>query len=443
MAPLSSLRADAREIFLAGLKSADPLVAVARHVQLHDNRLEIGERSYDLDKIGRVLVIGCGKAAARMALALQELLGARIAAGVVVVKYGHGLPLEKIKVVEAGHPVPDRAGVEGSRQVMEIAARAGAKDLILFVVSGGGSALLPMPAVGLTLADKQLTTQILLGSGATIQQVNAMRKHLSQLKGGRLAQLASRATWVALILSDVVGDGLDAIASGPTVADPTTYKDCLEILRRYHLRRKIPPAALNLLERGTRGEIAETAKPSEAIFQRVQNIIVGSNRLALTAAQKRAQDLGYRALILSSAVEGESRNVAKSHAALVKNILLQDRFTRAPLCLISGGETTVTLRGNGLGGRNQEFALAAAMEIAGVDNVVLLSAGTDGSDGPTDAAGAIVDGTTVQRGATRGLNAAEYLARNDSNAFLRATDDLLITGPTFTNVMDLQLLLAG
>jgi glycerate 2-kinase len=443
MASLSSLRNHAREIFSAGVKSADPLVAVARHVQLHDNRLEIGEGRYDLDEIDRVFVLGCGKAAARMAFALQELLGARIAAGVVVVKYGHALPLEKIKVIEAGHPVPDSAGVEGARQVMELLASASADDLILFVVSGGGSALLPMPAVGLTLEDKQLTTQILLGSGATIHEVNALRKHLSQLKGGRLAQLASPATLVALILSDVVGDDLDAIASGPAVGDTTTYKDCLEILRRYHLRREIPPAAIGLLERGARGEIAETAKPSDAIFQRVQNMIVGSNALALNAAQKRAQELGYRTLILSSTVAGESRSVAKSHAALVKNICLQERSTHAPICLISGGETTVTLRGDGLGGRNQEFALAVALEIAGLDNVVLLSAGTDGSDGPTAAAGAIVDGTTVQRGAAIGLNAAQYLARNDSYPFLQATDDLLITGPTFTNVMDLQLLLLG
>ncbi len=253
--------------------------------------------------------------------------------------------------------------------------------------------------------------------------------------------MAAPATLVALILSDVVGDTLDAIASGPTVADPTTYEDCLEILRRYHLRRKIPPAALNLFERGARGEIAETAKPSETIFQRVQNLIVGSNLLALTAAQKRARDLAYRALILSSTVEGESRNAAKSHAALVKNILLQERSARAPLCLISGGETTVTLRGDGLGGRNQEFALAAALEIAGIDDVVLLSAASDGTDGPTAAAGAIVDGTTVERGVAKGLNPAQCLARNDSHPFLQATGDLLITGPTFTNVMDLQLLL--
>jgi hydroxypyruvate reductase len=255
--------------------------------------------------------------------------------------------------------------------------------------------------------------------------------------------LAFPATVAALILSDVVGDALDAIASGPTVADTTTYTDCLEILQRYHLRGKIPAAALGLLERGARGEVAETGKPSDAILQKVQNIIVGSNQLALAAAQKRAENLGYRGIILSRTVEGESREVAKSHAALVKNLLLREESAHAPVCLISGGETTVTLRGDGLGGRNQEFALAAAMEIAGIDNVALLSAGTDGTDGPTEAAGGIVDGTTVQKGAARGLHAAEFLARNDSYSFLQATNDLFITGPTFTNVMDLQLILVG
>ncbi|MSP41687.1 MAG: glycerate kinase [Deltaproteobacteria bacterium] len=437
------MRDHVREIFSAGLAAADPLTAIPRHVELRDHRLMIGARSYDLDGIHRILVIGCGKAAARMALALQELLGDRIFGGVVVVKYGHGLALEKIKVIEAGHPIPDRAGLEGARQVMEIAAAAGADDLILFVVSGGGSALLPMPAIGLTLKDKQLTTELLLGSGATIQEINALRKHLSQLKGGRLAQLATPARLAALLLSDVVGDDLDAIASGPSVGDPTTFADCLEILRRYRLLKEIPRPALALLERGARGGIGETPKPSDGIFHSVQNLIVGSNALALAAAKERAQALGYRAMILSSRVQGESRDVAKSHMALVKTILSRGRAAGAPLCLISGGETTVTLRGDGLGGRNQEFALAAAVEIAGIDNVVVLSAGTDGGDGPTDAAGAIVDGFTLRRGATRGLRAADYLARNDSYSFLQATDDLLITGPTFTNVMDVQLALLG
>jgi hydroxypyruvate reductase len=436
-------RAHAREIFAAGVRSADPFEAVKRHVEITDGILRADGRNYDLAAIANIFVIGCGKAAARMALALQEIIGARITGGVVVVKYGHGVLLEKIKVVEAGHPIPDRAGFDGARQVIDLVSRAGVADLILFVISGGGSALLPMPAEGLTLEDKQQTTQTLLASGATIQEVNALRKHLSRLKGGRLAELAYPASTVALVLSDVVGDRLDAIASGPTVGDATTFEDCLEIVRRYDLGGKIPVKVLDLLERGARGGAAETPKPSAAPFQKVQNIIVGSNRTALAAAQQRAASLGYQTQVLTSSIEGESRIVASSHCARIKEMLRRDQLPRQPVCLISGGETTVTLRGDGLGGRNQEFAVAAAIEIAELDNVVVLSAGTDGTDGPTDAAGAIVDGTTVERGRAQGLNPHEFLARNDSYHFLQATGDLLITGPTLTNVMDLQVILVG
>jgi len=438
---LNQLRADARKIFAAGVKSADPFEAVKRHVEVTDGALGVDGRSYDLATIGNIFVIGCGKAAAQMARALEEIIGARITSGVVVVKYGHGVSLNKIKVVEAGHPVPDQAGLAGARQVIELVSRAGAADLIVFVISGGGSALLPMPAAGLTLETKQQITQALLASGAAIQEVNALRKHLSRLKGGRLAELTYPANTVSLILSDVVGDRLEAIASGPTVGDSTTFADCLEIVRRYGLGRKIPPTVLNLLERGARGEAAETPKPSAALFQKVQNVVVGSNRMALAAAQKNAAALGYHTQVLSNTIEGESRTVASSHCARIKEMARREQPAGQPLCLISGGETTVTLRGDGLGGRNQEFALAAAIEIAELNNVVVLSAGTDGTDGPTDAAGAIVDGTTVQRGRAQGLNAHEFLARNDSYHFLQATGDLLITGPTLTNVMDLQVVL--
>ena len=443
MARLNQLRAHAREIFAAGVKSADPYAAVKQHVEFSDGVLRVHSRNYDLAKLGHIFVIGCGKAAAQMARGLQDILGAKIAGGVVVVKHGHGLALDKIKVVEAGHPIPDQAGFFGAQQVATLVSRAGATDLILFVISGGGSALLPMPADGLTLADKQATTEALLASGAAIQEVNALRKHLSRLKGGGLARLAFPANTVSLILSDVVGDRLDAIASGPTVGDATTYGDCLEIVRRYELHDKIPRAALDLLTRGARGEVAETPKPSASLFQNVQNVIVGSNRMAIAAAQQQAAAMGYPVRVLSSLIEGESRAVAISHCTLIKEILQRERGAPQPLCLISGGETTVTLRGDGLGGRNQEFALAAAGEIAGLDNVVVLSAGTDGTDGPTDAAGAIVDGTTVRRGRKQGLDSHEFLSRNDSYHFLQATGDLLVTGPTLTNVMDLQVILIG
>ena len=441
MRSLTQLRADAREIFLAGVAAADPLNAVKKSVRLRGDHLRVANRDYALSGIHSIFVTGCGKAAARMAVAIEDLLGDRVAGGVVVVKYGYRLPLQRIKVVEAGHPIPDEAGVDGAREIVELGQAAGENDLVLFLISGGGSALFPGPADSLTLADKQRTTQMLLQSGATIQEINAVRKHISKLKGGRFAKLVTPAHLVSLILSDVVGDSLEAIASGPTVGDATTYTDCLEIIQRYELIEKIPQTVVRLLQRGARGAVDETPKPSDAIFQKVQNVVIGSNQTALKAAKHHAGILGYHTKIISSSVEGESRTVAKSHAALVKEIALTDKPVRRPACLISGGETTVTIRGDGLGGRNQEFALAAAIQMDGLDGAVVLSAGSDGTDGVTDAAGGIVDGSTIQRGRAKGLDAAAFLTGNDSYRFLKATDDLLITGPTFTNVMDLQVML--
>jgi glycerate 2-kinase len=443
MTSLMQLRADAREIFLAGLKAADPLDAIKKTVQLQNDHLHVANRSYALSRIRNIFITGCGKAAARMALAIEDLLGDRVTRGIVVVKYGHDLPLDRVKVVEAGHPVPDDAGLDGARQIVELVRAAGENDLVFFLISGGGSALFPGPADGLTLADKQRTTQTLLQSGATIQEVNAVRKHISTLKGGRFAKLVAPAHLVSLILSDVVGDSLEAIASGPTVADSTTYSDCLEIIRRYDLKGKIPNSVLQLLQRGVKGAVDETPKPADAVFQKVQNVVVGSNQTALKAAERHAEVLGYHTRMLSSSIEGESRSIAETHSALVKEIALTDKPVRRPACVISGGETTVTVRGDGLGGRNQEFALAAAIQIDGLDGAVVLSAGTDGTDGPTDAAGGIVDGSTIQRGRSKGFDATAFLTRNDSYHFLKATDDLLITGPTFTNVMDLQVMLVA
>ena len=324
---------------------------------------------------------------------------------------------------------------------MEFLQRAGERDLVLFLLSGGGSALLPCPAEGLTLVDKQLTTQLLLKSGATIREINAVRKHLSKLKGGRAAQLAAPARIVTLAISDVVGDSLEDIASGPTVADTSTYTQCMEILRRYGLQRKFRSRVLQYLERGFRGELDETPKPSNVIFQKVQNIIVGTNRQALEAAKLRAESLGYNTLILSHSVEGESRCVAAEHTELIRRIKSNLGPISRPACVLPGGETTVTIKGDGVGGRNQEYALAAALEIDGIDGVVVLSAGTDGTDGPTDAAGGIVDGLTLHRAKDKGFDAAKYLDRNDSYHLLQATGDLFQTGPTLTNVMDMQVLL--
>ena len=441
MASVMELRAHAREIFFAGLKAADPLNAIKKNIRVSNDHLQVADRSYALAQVHNLFIAGCGKAAARMALAIEELLGDKISAGVVIVKDGYALPLKKIRVIEAGHPIPDEAGLSGARQVMDLARGAGKNDLVLFLISGGGSALFPGPADGLTLAEKQRTTQLLLQSGATIREVNAVRKHISKLKGGRFAKLVAPANLVSLILSDVVGDALEAIASGPTVADSTTFADCLEILQRYGLEEKIPHGVLDLLQRGAQGAIDETLKPSDAVFEKVQNVIIGGNRMALEGAVRHARALGYHTRVLSNSIEGESREVARSHAALVEEIARSNQRHRHATCVVSGGETTVTVHGDGLGGRNQEFALAAAIDIDGQDGVVILSAGTDGTDGLTDAAGGIVDGSTMQRGRAKGLDATAFLARNDSHHFLKATDDLLTTGPTFTNVMDLQVML--
>ncbi|HTF94124.1 MAG TPA: glycerate kinase [Verrucomicrobiae bacterium] len=438
---LEELRLHAREIFAAGLKSVDPQAAVKRFLYADSRRLYLGDRYYDLTKLRKIYVVGCGKAAAAMGFAVENILGDRIAGGVVVVKYGHGLALSKIEVVEAGHPVPDEAGLRGAARVTEFLQRAGEPDLVLFLLSGGASALLPCPAEGLTLVDKQLTTQLLLKSGATIREINAVRKHLSKLKGGRVAQLAAPARIATLAISDVVGDSLEDIGSGPTVADSSTYAQSLEILRRYSLQQEIPAAVLQHLERGIRGEIDETPKPSNVIFQKVQNIIVGTNRQALEAAKLRAESLGYNTLIFSHSVEGESRRVAAEHTEFVRRIKSNLGPISRPACVLLGGETTVTIKGDGVGGRNQEYALAAALEIDGIDEVVVLSAGTDGTDGPTDAAGGIVDGLTIHRAKDKGFDAPKYLDRNDSYHLLQATGDLFQTGPTLTNVMDMQVLL--
>ncbi|MFQ6037026.1 MAG: glycerate kinase [Candidatus Aminicenantales bacterium] len=425
------------DIFWAGLRAVDPRSAIPHHVKRQGDRLIVGDRTYSLSRFDRIYALGAGKASAAMAQAVEGLLGDRLTSGLVITKVGHSLPLERVKVLEAGHPIPDEAGLEGARQLVEILKQTTEKDLVLFLVSGGGSALLPFPAEGLTLEEKQTVTEIFLEVGAPIQDINTVRKHLSLVKGGRLARLAHPATLIALILSDVIGDDLDTIASGPTVPDETTYADSLKVLERYGIRKKIPQRALAILEEGSRGEREETPKRGALCFQKTQNLVVASNIHAVRAAAARARDLGYNALILSTCIEGETREVARVHAAVAKEIARTGNPIPAPACVISGGETTVTVCGTGRGGRNQEFALAAAIEIAGMPNVWIMSAGTDGTDGPTEAAGAVADGRTVERAAKKGMEPRAYLKDNDSYHFFKALGNQVITGPTQTNVMDL------
>lgn len=443
MKSLAELRQDALAIFHAGLRAADPADAVSRHVRRDRERLEADGATYDLSRFEGIYVVGAGKAAARMARAVEELLGERLTAGIVNVKYGHAAPLRIVRVCEAGHPVPDEAGVRGTEAIVELLGRAGEKDLVLCLLSGGGSALLPCPVGEITLADKQQTTQVLLACGARIQEINAVRKHLSRVKGGRLAELASPSTLVSLILSDVVGDDLGSIASGPTAPDGSTFADCLGILERYGVAERVPPAVRAYLDEGASGAKQETPKAGAPAFARVQNVIIGGNFDSVRAAKEKADALGYRSLILSSLVEGETREVAKVHAAIAKEIRRTGHPVPAPACVVSGGETTVTIRGRGKGGRNQEFALAAAVALDGWQGIVVLSGGTDGTDGPTDAAGALADGESVRRAQALGWQAEACLGDNDSYHFFHRLGDLLITGPTFTNVMDLRLVVVG
>ncbi len=438
---LAKLHEDALDIFLAALRAVDPNAVVQSKVRVVDDTLFIGDRTYDLNAFERILVVGAGKASAAMAQALETVLGERISGGVVNVKIGHTVALQSIELVEANHPVPDEMGLEGTHRIIDLVSNATEKDLILCLISGGGSALLPSPGPGLSLEDKQRTTRLLLRCGATIQEINAIRKHISGVKGGRLARLAFPATMVSLILSDVIGDDLDSIASGPTVPDPTTFSECMEIVQKYGILDDLPGPVKALLEMGIQGAVPETPKPGDPVFARTHNAIIGNNLLAVSTAETRARELGYHALVLSTMIEGETRDVALVHAAIAKEIRKSGRPLAAPACVISGGETTVTIRGEGVGGRNQEFALAAALEIDGWPDLVILSGGTDGTDGPTDAAGAVADGTTVQRARAMGYEAKDYLRNNDSYNFFKPIRGLLITGPTLTNVMDLRLVL--
>ena len=435
------LRSDAVDIFRAGLRSVDPVTVIESQLRLEDNRLFVQGQEFDLDAFERILVIGAGKASGAMALALERLLGDRIDGGCINVKLGHGVDLREIEIVEAGHPVPDEAGLAGTRRILELLDGTTETDLVLCLLSGGGSALLPCPAPGITFADKQRTTETLLRCGATIHEINAIRKHISQVKGGQLARRAYPATLVSLILSDVVGDDLDSIASGPTVPDRSTYHDCLRIIEKYDIAGDLPESVRRRLDRGIRDEIGETPKQDDPAFARTWNAVIGNNLLAVTTAAARARQLGYRTLVLSTMIEGEAREVAKVLSAIAKESSKSGEPLAPPACLISGGETTVTIRGSGLGGRNQEFALAAAIEIEGWAGIVILSGGTDGTDGPTDAAGACVDGETVRRAHNCGVDPERSLRNNDAYHFLEATGDLLKTGPTLTNVMDLRILL--
>jgi glycerate 2-kinase len=437
------LRRDAGLILKAAFEAAHAGNAVRRYLRRTRNVLQVAGVQYDLRDFDRVFFFGVGKAGVAMAAAVADILGPALQGGLVVTKHGHGGKLPKtFRLIESAHPVPDRAGAQAAAEVSALLREMNARDLLIVAVSGGASALLPAPVPPITLEQKGKTTDLLLKAGADIFELNAVRKHISSLKGGQLAALAFPATVVSLQLSDVIGDPLDVIGSGLTAPDRTTFARAIEVIRSYGLWDRMPAAVRERLEGGLAGRYPETPKPSDPLFENVQNVVVGSSRLALAAAAKEAKRLGYKPTVLSSTMQGETREVARVHAEILREVRNSGSPLAPPACLLTGGETTVTVKGGGKGGRNQEFALAAAIAIDGLSDVLVASAGTDGTDGPTDAAGARADGKTFERAEALGYRLGDHLLRNDSYPVFEALGDLIKTGPTGTNVMDVHLLLA-
>ena len=442
------LKEAARTIFMNAVKAADPYFCIKNAVFLRKNEADedsiiIGNKKYSLSKYKRVYVVGGGKASARMGQAIEDILGDRINRGWINTKDGHSVPLQHIKVYECSHPVPDNRGVHGTEQIIDILSEADKNTLVICLLSGGGSALMPAPAEGITIEEKQEVTKLLLSAGAEIGELNTIRKHLSILKGGGMARLVSPASLHVLILSDVIGDKLDTIASGPAVSDSSTFSDCIEICTKYGVMDSLPDGVRERFHRGLKGEIPETAKPYDTFLSLAENTLIGNNRMSVDSARKTANDMGFNSLVLSTLLEGEASELGTFFASIASEIKITGSPITMPACIIGGGETTVTVRGNGKGGRNQEMALSAALHIAGLKDVVFLSGGTDGTDGPTDAAGGIVDGDTMKTGKEKKLNINDSLYNNNSYNYLKETGNLLITGPTGTNVMDIQILLVG
>jgi hydroxypyruvate reductase len=436
------LRERALSIFQASLRGADPKRCVKRFLRVDGGVVSAGNFRKRLKDINKIIVVGAGKAAAVMAQAVEEVLIDRIDQGVIIITKGSEASLKRIELHFGGHPFPDEDGATGTERIMEILSQAGEDDLVLCLISGGGSALLVSPVNGISLEDKKQMVQLLFECGAHIDEINTIRKHISKVKGGRLAKTAYPAQTVSFILSDVIGDRIESIASGPTAPDPTTFEDCFEILNRYKLMERMPRSIKLLLQGSRNHQEYETVKPGDPVFERVENLIIGSNLLALQEAETKAQELGFNTLLLSSSVSGDTRKAAEEHALLAREIR-QDKSKPSPACVISGGETTVKVKGEGKGGRNQEFVLAAAIQIDGLQDVVIASMNTDGIDGPTDACGAICDGLTVSRARKMALDPHDYLERNDSYHFFENLGDLIKTGPTHTNVMDIHIMLVG
>jgi len=422
------------EIIEEGLKASNPYSSVLQ---------TLSKFSKQIGKYSNIIVIGFGKASYSMALACEDHFGNRFSGGAIIVPKGSikGSALKKIEVLEGTHPVPTEINVSSVRKILSYVNGLSEDDLVICLISGGGSALLTLPAEGITLQDKQEMTKILLAAGPTIQEINCIRKHISAVKGGQLAKAIYPAHVLSLILSDVVGDDLSSIASGPTAPDPSTFKDVLNLLERYRILEQVPHNIRNRIHLGLEGKVAETPKPNDKVFENVTNVIVANNMKALTSMAKKAESAGLKTMILTSYLEGEAREVGKVIGAIARQIAKENLPLKPPCAIFFGGETTVTLRGKGKGGRNQEVALSTSIAIRGLPNVNFVSLGSDGVDGNSDAAGAIVNGSTFQKALEKGLSPTNYLENNDSNTFFKEVGGLIITGPTGTNVNDLSFLI--
>jgi glycerate-2-kinase len=433
-------RALALKSLESALKAVDPRQIIKSKLSLKNSTLHVNGYSFDMKKFKNVYVIGGGKASGSMAEALEQVLGKYIKSGFVNVPSGSKHKTDIIELHEASHPIPDEAGVKGTRRMLEIAEQAKEDDLIVCLISGGGSSLMPLPRGEISIADKREITNDLLKCGATINEINTVRKHISDFKGGWLAKKAYPATILNLILSDVVGDPLDFIASGPTVPDSTSFGDAVKVLEKYGLWNNAPASIRKVLSDGKKGIIPETPKAGDEAFKKVFNVVVGNNRLASLIAQEHLKSEGLNTLLLTATLEGEARHVGIMLASIAREISTSGNPVPKPAGIIAGGETTVTVTGKGLGGRNQEIALAATRNLKGTNGVVVASLSTDGVDGPTDAAGAVVDGKTLDRAAEMRLTPEKYLAENDSYHFFSKLGDLIFTGPTGTNVNDISVI---
>ncbi len=429
------IKAKGIQIFKAATESVNPYTITLKALKSREEMLR---------RFKKIFIVGIGKAAHPMTMAAEEFLGNNITDAIVITKYGHGDSLKNIEVIQAGHPIPDEKGVIGAERIYEIVAKAGAtncgNNIVLFLISGGGSALMTAPVKEITLNDLMAVNEGLIASGADIYEINSVRKHLSRLKGGRLAQLAHPASVLSLIISDVVGNDISTIASGPTTFDPTTFGDTIKVIEKYKLKDKIPSSVIDYLLAGARGDVKETPKGGDPIFKNVENVIVGSAAVALGAAKKRAEEEGFNAMILSSSFAGDTEELAHFHKAVAVEILNERRPIPPPACIISGGESTVNVTGSGKGGRNTHFALRFATLTKDLKGIYSLSLGSDGTDGPTDAAGAFTAHNTILRAQKAGLDANQYLEDNDSYHFFKALGDLIITVPTKNNVMDIRLI---